>query len=195
MELYIIFIDKYIFMSKKVKRLKVTEEMMNEIINADGGIIRGGEIEYPASSRIKTTTYSNKKNGMAWHTDNQKWATTQDSKFYHYLRGYGFSSGNMSESYIIEDDLKEDILSDKFDNSDLINKDETTIPDFEELSKSYDMPDITDNVENLIDNIKSFSSDEKKYEDIIAIVVKYIIKELNTKELRQQQRKELKDSI
>ena len=60
-------------MRKKVKRLKITEEMMNEIISADGGIISGGDIEYPGSSRIRTTTYSNKKDGMAWHTDNQRY--------------------------------------------------------------------------------------------------------------------------
>ena len=182
-------------MRKKVKRLKITEEMMNEIISADGGIISGGEIQYPGSSRIRTTTYSDKKDGMAWHTDNQRYSANQDGKFYYYFRGYGYSSGNVSESYIIEDDLREDFLSGKFDSSDIINKDKTTIPDFEELSKSYQMPDIADNVENLIDNIESFSSDEEKYEDMVSIILKKIITKLNTKELSQQKRKELKDSI
>lgn len=182
-------------MRKKVKRLKITEEMMNEIISADGGIINGGDIEYPGSSRIRTTTYSNKKDGMVWHTDNQRWSANQDGKFYYYFRGYGYSSGSVSESYIIEDDLKEDVLSDKFDNSELINKDKTTIPNFEELSKSYEMPDIADNVENLIQNIESFSGDEERYEDMVSIIVKNVIEKLNTKNLSPQKRKELKDSI
>jgi hypothetical protein len=182
-------------MRKKVKRLKITEEMMNEIISADGGIISGGDIEYPGSSRIRTTTYSNKKDGMAWHTDNQRYSANQDGKFYYYFRGYGYSSGSVSESYIIEDDLKEDYLSDRFDSFGLINKDKTTIPDIDELGNSYEMPDVKDNVKNLIQNIESFSGDEKRYEDIVSIIVNNVIKKLNTKKLSPQKRKELKNSI
>ena len=57
------------------------------------------------------------------------------------------------------------------------------------------MPDIADNVENLIQSIESFSEDEERYEDIVSIIVKYIIEKLNTKNLSSQKRKELKDSI
>jgi len=181
-------------MSKKIKRLKITEEMMNEIISADGGIINGGEIEYPGSSRIRTTTYSNKKDGMAWHTDNQRLAANQDGKFYYYFRGYGYSSGNVSESYIIEDDLKEDYLSDKFDSSDIINKDKTTIPDFEELYNSYNLDDVADEAEDLVNSVYSFSQNDN-YKDIIAIMIKKMITDLDTKELTSNQRKELKDLI
>lgn len=181
-------------MSKKIKRLKITEEMMNEIISADGGIINGGEIEYPGSSRIRTTTYSDKKDGMAWHTDNQRYSANQDGKFYYYFRGYGYSSGNVSESYIIEDDLKEDVLSDKFDSSDIINKDKTTIPDFEELYNSYNLDDVADEAEDLVNSVNSFSESEN-YKDIIAIMIKKMITDLDTKQLASNQKKELKDLI
>jgi hypothetical protein len=183
-------------MRKKIKRLKITAEMMNEIISSDGGIISGGKVDYPGSSKIQTTTYDNKKDGMAWHTDNQRYSANQDGKFYYYFRGYGYSSGSVSESYIIEDDLREDSILDRFKNSkeELISKDTTSIPDIDELGKSYDMPDLRDNIGNLIENIKGFSISEN-YKDIIAIVIKYIIEELNTKQLNSQQRKELKNSI
>ncbi len=183
-------------MRKKMKRLKITEEMMNEIINSDGGIISGGMVEFPGSSRIKTTTYDNKKDGMAWHTDNQRYSANQDGKFYYYFRGYGYSSGNVSESYIIEDDLREDSILDRLKSSqeELISKDTTSIPDIDELGESYDMPDLRDNIGNLIENIKGFSKSEN-YKDIISIVIKYILEELNTKELNPQQRNELKDLI
>jgi hypothetical protein len=182
-------------MRKKMKRLKITEEMMNEIINSDGGIISGGMVDYSGSSRIRTTTYDNKKDGMAWHTDNQRYSANQDGKFYYYFRGYGYSSGSVSESYIIEDDLREDSILDRFKSQEeLISKDTNSIPDIDELSKSYDMPDVQDNVKNLIENIKYFSKSEN-YKDIIAIVIKYIVKELDAKQLNPQQRKELKNSI
>ena len=183
-------------MRKKMKRLKITEEMMNEIINSDGGIISGGMVEYPGSSRIKTTTYDNKKDGTNWHTDNQRWSANQDGKFYYYFRGYGYSSGNVSESYIIEDDLREDSILDRLKSSqeELISKDTTSIPDIDELGKSYDMPDVQDNVKNLIDNVDDFSNDEN-YKDIVSIIVKNVILKLNTKELNPQQRNELKDLI
>jgi hypothetical protein len=183
-------------MRKKIKRLKITAEMMNEIISSDGGIISGGKVDYPGSSKIQTTTYDNKKDGMAWHTDNQRYSANQDGKFYYYFRGYGYSSGSVSESYIIEDDLREDSILDRFKNSkeELISKDTTSIPDIDELGKSYDMPDVQDNVKNLIDNVEDFSKDEN-YEDIVSIIVKNVIEKLNTKNLNPQQRNELKNSI
>jgi hypothetical protein len=184
-------------MRKKMKRLKITEEMMNEIINSDGGIISGGMVEYPGSSRIKTTTYDDKIDGTNWDTDKQRWSANQDGKFYYYFRGYGYSSGSVSESYIIEDDLREDTILDRFKNSkeeELISKDTTSIPDIDELSKSYDMDDVQDNVKNLIDNVDDFSNDEN-YEDIVSIIVKNVIEKLNTKNLSPKKRKELKNSI
>lgn len=181
-------------MRKKVKRLKITEEMMNEIISADGGIINGGEIEYPGSSRIRTTTYSDKKDGMAWHTDNQRYSANQDGKFYYYFRGYGYSSGNVSESYIIEDDLKEDYLSDRFDSPELINKDKSTIPDFNQLYDTYNLDNVADEAENLIGSVKNFSKSDN-YKDIIAMIIKKMITDLDTEQLASNERKELKDSI
>ena len=180
-------------MSKKIKRLKITEEMMNEIINSDGGLIGGGFVEYPNNSVVKTTTYDNKKDGMAWHTDNQRWSANQDGKFYYYFRGYGYSSGSVSESYIVEDDLHEEDIVSKFNNSEILNKG-NVIPDFEELYKSYDATDLADNTEDLVQSVNSFSESDN-FEDLVAIITKKVIKDLNTKQLNPNQRKELKDSI
>ena len=181
-------------MSKKIKRLKITEEMMNEIINSDGALIGGSMVEFPASSKVKTTTYDNKKDGMAWHTDNQRWSANQDGKFYYYFRGYGYSSGNVSESYLIEDDLKEDDIVSKLDGTDVISKDNKTIPNFDDLYYSYDAVDLADNTEDLIQSANSFNGTDN-FKDIIAIVVKKVIEDLNTKQLNRNQRQELKDLI
>lgn len=181
-------------MSKKIKRLKITEEMMNEIINSDGALIGGGMVEFPASSKVKTTTYDNKKDGMAWHTDNQRWSANQDGKFYYYFRGYGYSSGNVSESYLIEDDLKEDDIVSKLDGTDVISRDNKTIPKFDELYSSYDAVDLADNTKDLIQSANSFNGTDN-FKDIIAMVVKKVIEDLNTKQLNRNQRQELKDLI
>ena len=155
-------------------------KLMKEIIDADGSIINGDKND--SDTEIRTNYY--KKSGRPQTSDDFAKEAGQDSKWYYYHRGYSYG---VAESEIKE----EEIISGKND-TDILNKDITVIPNLKELTKSYQKPDLEAIVKKMINLVNSFASDDIEGQDIQAIVLKEIIKKLPLNGLRPEQKRELK---
>lgn len=187
-------------MNKKRKIIKVSEDTMNEIINMGGDFIKGGKKQFPGNSMIRTSTKMHQDDGLSWTTDDQiKAAVTRQT---YGLRGYSTGTvGSMSETYLIEDDLNEEDIVGKKDNTDLMQKrnqkdlfikSEPSIPSLDELSNdSYNETPIQSKVINLISAIKSTSKSEN-HNDIIAIVLNELLNSFDLNKLEQEHFDELK---
>lgn len=190
-------------MNKKRKILKVSEDVMNEILNMDGDFIKGGKKQFPGNSMVRTSTYMHKDDGLSWTTDDQRKAASQQGYAYFNYRGFSYAPGSVSETYLIEDDLNEEDLIDKSKKSnidlisrkndkELISSEEQSIPSIEELSNdSYNLTDVLSKTKQLINMIKSNNSSEN-YEDIIAIVIKEVLDSFDLNSLKKEHFEELK---
>lgn len=189
-------------MFKGKKIVKLSEELMSEILNAERGFISGSFVEYPGNSQVRTSTNKNKKYGRAWHTDDQAFATAQRGKYYQYLRGYGSYGGGIRETYNIVDDISEQDIYQRNSDNEVVSKRNNSeifgngeIPDIEELyQEPYNFPDLADNVKDLVSQIKNLSSglEPELSSDLLAISLQAILKNVALQDLTQEQRQKLK---
>jgi hypothetical protein len=188
-------------MNKKRKILKVSEDTMNEIINMGGDFIKGGKKQFPGNSMIRTSTNMHKDDGLSWTTDDQRKSASQQGYAYFNYRGFSYGAGSVSETYLIEDDLNEEDIVNKKDDTGLIQKrnqrdlfikSEPSIPSLEELSNNaYNVTPIQSQVMNLIKSINNTKKSEN-HNDIIAIVINKLLDSFDLKNLEPEHFEELK---
>ena len=183
-------------MNKKRKILKVSEDTMNEIINMGGDFIKGGKKQFPGNSMIRTSTNMHKDDGLSWTTDDQRISASQQGYAYFNYRGF-----SVSETYLIEDDLNEEDIVDKKNDTgfipkrnqrDLFIKSEPSIPSLKKLSNNaYNVTPIQSQVMNLIKSIENTKKSEN-HNDIIAIVINKLLDSFDLKNLEPEHFEELK---
>jgi hypothetical protein len=151
-----------------MKKIKITEAQFNEFIDRDGSLVSGDKVEN--DSQIKTNQY--KDSGRPETTDDFADSTGQpDSLFW---AGGGFS---VSESKLTEEYMEES---------------RTSIPDYTELSKSYESPQIQHNLAELTRNLGSLGNNA---DDIKAIVLKELLKVVDIHSLKNSHQQEIKNMI
>jgi hypothetical protein len=135
------------------KKIKITEDQFNEFIDKDGSIIDGDRKE--SDTEIRTNYF--RKNKRPQTSDDYADATGQRIKWYHY-RGFSVTEG---DEKLNEQDFQENIVN-KSKRSDLIANNTNVIPDPTELSKSYEQPELQNDLDGLSRQLTSLGlSDEK----------------------------------
>ncbi len=183
-------------MSKNRKIVKISEEIMDEIINADRSFIQGNKSDFPKGI-VRTTSYEHKDDGEVWTTDQQQKAAAQPP-YYAQRKGYS-TGGGLRETYLIEDDVTEDIYK-RSSDSDLIKGKNLSDSDlikgngFEDLYGYYNATDLAEKTKDFLKSLDTFSQGENS-EGILYSVLKEILSAVNTEAIPEEQKNELKDYI
>lgn len=185
-------------MNKK-RIIKLSEEMIDEIINSDGQTLNGRKIEFPGNSIVRTTTYDNKKDGQVYDTDDHVYLAVEPP-YYTKFGGYSsYSASAFNETYNIIDDgvlEEEDIFGKRNDDSDFVSKynQEEISSEIDNIDSLvglyYDASDLKSSVDKLVSTLKGFENDEK-FNDLIAISLKEILLKINFSVLTSTQKREL----
>jgi len=182
------------FKKKDIKNIDI-----DEFVDSDGSIIDGDE-SYETTSQIQTAPQQT--------TD--KFVQTARQKFrypYGYM-GTPYSHGDtgnvkegedeqIDEAQLKMEKMVEDILSQKISQKGLVQKqnvsdvNRNSIPDLDELSSKFNKQNISSNIQTLINGVNSeeLSGEEK------AIVLNYIIQNINTSNIENDYKNILKSLI
>lgn len=166
------------------KKIKITEAQLEEFIDKEGSIPEG---DYNGSdSQVRTNYY--RKNQRPQTSDDYADETSQKMRWYLY-RGFSFAEGldrlAEEESMDIDNDMPLDNQNNTID----------FIPNYKELSKSYEQPQLQNDLDDITIQLTSLGLDEETENDIKAIVLKQILKTVDISILRPEQQKELKQMI
>ena len=148
------------------KQIKITEEQFNEIIDSDGSIISGDYID--SDSKVKTNYF--RKTQQPQTSDDFADETGDRTKWYNYS---GFS---ISEAAEYEVDM---------------DNDTTYIPQYTELSKSYEQPKLQNDLDNVSRQLNSLGLEDEQDRDVKAIVLKQILMSVDYSSFSQEQKTEL----
>lgn len=163
------------------KRIKITESQFNELfkefVGTDGSLVDGSERN--TDNLVKTNKY--RESGRPETTDDFMKSTGQDSKWYFY-RGYGGVFENVQGDYIKTGDM-------------MVRQDESSIPDPTELSKSYERPDLEEDLSNIAEKLANLHSRPEQEQDIKAIILKEILTVVNVNDLKPQHQEEIKNML
>ena len=169
------------------KKIKLTEKQLQEFIDSEGSIISG---DYDSSdSKIRTNYF--RKNKRPQISDDFADETGQNMRWYHY-RGFSVTEG---DDKLQEDEMKEAIVN-KNNSTDVISKNNIeVIPDSSELSKSYEQPQLQNQLDNISSQLTSLGVDEEEEKDIQAIVLKQILSIVEVSKLTPAQQREIKSMV
>lgn len=151
-----------------MKKIKITEAQFNEFIDRDGSLVSGDKVEN--DSQIKTNQY--KDSGRPETTDDFAAATAQPTDMFWGARGFSVSESTVTEEFM--------------------EQSTTSIPDYSELSKTYESPQIQHNLAELTRNLTTLGENA---EDVKAIVLKEILRVIDINSLKESHQQEIKSMI
>ena len=178
--------NKYLQMLKRKRIVKLSEKVLQEIIDADGGFIKGHNVEFPGASLVKADTPMHKKTGHVPTSKQFSNATSQPGDYYLRLRGYS-TSGAIREFYLVEDDISEDVYK-RSEDTDIISNGQ--IPNIESLYNVFDATELAEKTKEFAQSLSGFSGTDN-YPELLGITLKYILSKVNPSQLTNQQKREL----
>lgn len=168
------------------KIIKITEAQLQEFIDMDGSIIDGNRKE--DDSQIRTNYF--RKNKRPQTSDDYAGETGQGTRWYN---NYGFSVAEGKDN-LKEDGVQEAIVNKNNTRSGFRNTSDV-IPDPTELSKSYEQPELQNDLDSISRQLTSLGVDSQQENDIKAIILKQILSLVEVSKLTSEQQQEIKRMI
>lgn len=145
-----------------MKDIKIPKDLHQEIVDDTGSIIDGDYIDN--ESKVKTNNYKDKNRPQT--SDDFVDSTGGNNNWAYFAMGYSLG-----------EDVDREI--------------EQNIPQKDELSNTYDQPEIHNQLNKLLKNIGDLSAVENIEKDVKAIILKEIMLAINPNELKDEHRKEI----